>query len=202
MARLSKTHQDYLSTLNNVRARRVGANKTAEDFYTGEYITGTLNIAVPPDLAAQLGVASDWPATVVDSYAERMRFLGWADARRRGLAEVAELAGIPLAAKEAVLDSLIFGIGFIALEPDDTGTWKAHSVPPTEGTLIWDNFNERPVAGMRRRSLLDGTNQVVLYLPEGVAYLNENSTEVQNFIPHTLGAPSIVRIRNLSLIHI
>ena len=199
MAGLSKTHQDYLSTLSNVRLRRLGANKTAEEFYTGEYITGTLNIAVPPELAGKLGVASDWPATVVDSYAERMRFLGWADQRARGLAEVSELSGIPLAAKEAVLDSLIFGIGFIALEPDETGVWKAQSVPPTEGTLIWDNFNHRPVAGMRQRTMLDGSTQTVMYLPEGIAYLNGTSNEVEDFVPHTLGVPSIVR---LSLIHI
>lgn len=196
MARLSETHSEFLSTLSGTRTRRYSANKTAEDFYTGEYITGTLNIAVPPELAAKLNVASDWPATVVDSYAERMRFLGWADQRQRGLGQVTELAGVPLATKEAVLDSLIFGIGFIALEPDDTGVWKAHSVPPTEGTLIWDNFNHRPVAGMRERTLLDGDKQTVLYLPEGVAYIRGNSTEVEDFVPHTLGVPSIVRIRN------
>ena len=94
MAVLSTTHQDYLSNLNNVRLSRLSANKTAEQFYTGEYIAGTLNIAVPPELSAKLQVTSDWPATVVDSYAERMRFLGWADRRNQGVGEAAELSSM------------------------------------------------------------------------------------------------------------
>lgn len=196
MAVLSKSHHEYLSTLDNVRLSRLSANKTAEQFYTGEYITGTLDIAVPPELSSKLNVASDWPATVVDSYAERMRFLGWADQRNRGVSETTQLAGVSLAAKESVLDSLIFGIGFIALEPDDSGTWVAQSVPPTEGTIIWDNLNNRPVAGMRVRTFMDGSQQTVMYLPEGVAYVSGASHQIDDFVPHTLGMPSIVRIRN------
>lgn len=196
MAVLSTTHQDYLSNLDNVRLSRLSANKTAEQFYTGEYIAGTLNIAVPPELSAKLQVTSDWPATVVDSYAERMRFLGWADRRNRGVGEAAELSSMSLAVKESVLDSLIFGIGFIALEPNEAGVWVAQSVPPTEGTLIWDNLNARPVAGMRVRRLMDGSKQTVMYLPEGVAYISGASHQVDEFVPHTLGVPSIVRIRN------
>lgn len=182
--------------LDDVRVSRHASNLLVEQFYTGEYVTGTLNIAVPPELAGQLQVASDWPATVVDSYAERMRFLGWADARGRGFEEQVELAGVSLATKEAVLDSLIFGIGFIALEPDDDGVWIAQAVPPTEGTLLWDSFNRRPVAGMRVRHLLDGGKQTVLYLQDGVAYLEEDGVSVADFVPHGLGIPTIVRIRN------
>lgn len=196
MVGLSETHQDYLSTLSGVRSSRIAANKLAEDFYTGEYITGTLNIAVPPELAGKLHVASDWPSTVVDSYAERMRFLGWADQRATGMSDITEVAGIPLAVKESVLDSLIFGIGFIALEPNDDGVWVAQSVPPTEGTLIWDQANQRPIAGMRLRTLMGGEQQTVLYLPEGVVYLSKDGRQVDEFIPHTLGVPSIMRIRN------
>lgn len=195
MAKLSGTHREYLSGLVNLRDSRIRTNKASEDFYTGEYITNTLNIAVPPDLAGKLQVASDWPATVVDSYAERMRFLGWSDSGRYGMAEVSEVSGTSLAIKEAVLDSLIFGIGFTAMEPDENGVWVAHAVPPTEGTIMWDSFNRRPVAGMRTRHLIDGSKQTVLYLDNGIAYVGDNN-EVMDFVPHTLGMPSIIRVRN------
>lgn len=196
MAVLSEAHSDYLASMMNTIAVRKSANKKSEQFYTGEYISNTLNIAVPPELSSQLGVASDWPSTVVNSYAERMRFLGWTGAKAAGVAEISDVAGLPLAVKESVLDSLIYGIGFIALEPNDDGIWVAQSVPPTEGTLIWDNVNQRPIAGMRERTLVDGHSQKIIYVPEGVIYVSSKNSEIENFVPHSLGVPSIVRVRN------
>lgn len=194
MVQLSETHGNYLKGLSGTVQSRLQANLESEQFYTGEIVSQTLNIAVPPHLANQLGVASDWPATVVDSYAERMHFIGWRDGGSLGMADVTELSGLQLAVTDAVLDSLIYGVGFIAIEPDSDGVWSAQAVPPTRGTVIWDYSNKRPVAGMRGRTLFDGTEQTVLYLPEGIAYLEGD--EVVSFAPHGLGAPTMWRIRN------
>lgn len=196
MASLSKDHKTLLDMLEGGIRTRLPANRVAEDFYTGEYIVRTLNIAVPPELSGKLQVASDWPATVVNSYAERMHFLGWGDRGRFGMADVAEVSGARLSVKQAVLDSMIFGVGFIAVEPDDSGAWVAQSVPPSEGTIVWDSLNRRPVAGLRKRTLIGGESQVVMYLPEGILYLGPNSDKVDKFVPHSLGQPSIVRVRN------
>lgn len=196
MVALKNHHKTLLDMLDGGIRSRLRANRVAEDFYTGDYITRTLNIAVPHELSGKLQVSSDWPATVVDSYAERMHFLGWGDQGRFGMADVAELSGARLSVKQAVLDSMIFGVGFIAVEPDDSGVWAAQSVPPTEGTIVWDSLNRRPVAGLRKRQLIGGESQVIMYLPEGVLYLEPDGDGVEDFVPHGLGHPSIIRVRN------
>lgn len=197
MAVLSQEHDDLLASMHSIKSGKARTNTLLDELYTGEFVTSTLNIAVPPELAGQLGVVSDWPATVVDSYAERMNFAGFRDPSRLGMADAAEASGMSLSVDESVLDSLIFGVGFIAVEPDADGVWSTHTVPPTEGTVLWDVANKRPVAGMRERELFDGSKQTVLYLPNGVAYIGgDNRREVEDFIPHNMGIPTIVRVRN------
>lgn len=197
MVALSELHSDYSSMMLSQLSKRSAVNRESVDLYMGDYVTGTLDIAVPPELSSKLGVVSDWPATVVNSYAERQNFHGWHDRANIGLGDVSSLTGLPLALKSAVLDSMIFGVGFVAFEPNSSGVWIAQEVPPTEGTVLWDALNQRAVAGMRTRELFDGTKQTVLFLDEGVAYVEGVGADasIVDFVPHNLGAPSIQRVR-------
>lgn len=193
---------DALARMRTILQSRRGENIQSEKYYTGKIAVRNLKIAIPVELE-NLGVVSDWPTTVVNSYHERMVFLGWRDGGRYGMRELAAVTNAQIAIWESILDSLVFGVGFTAIDLDYDGIWKAQAVAPTEGTLLWDAHSHRPTHGYRLRTLTDGTTQEVLYAPYYTYYLKSGPglspaqhPEVVDVVPTGLPCPAVDRVRN------
>lgn len=160
---LSDQEKELVAACRQRVLTRRRSNTEALSYYDGTAKVKNLDIAVPPTLA-QIGVVSDWPATVVNTHVERMNFEAWADSGRFGMDELADQLQASSKIAEAVLDSAIFGVAFLALEHDGE-QWHLRSVSPLEGTLLWDANTGRPYAGYRRGETDTGDAVEVLYLP-------------------------------------
>lgn len=164
-----------LGLLKHLRANvfsRYSENKISESYYDSSVVLQNLNIAVPPTLS-DIGVASDWPATIVDAYHERLVFEGW-KSQRFGLHEISETMQAQAAVAEATLDSGVYGVGFLSFEKAFSGwgggkDWNLKSVSPFDGTILWDYASDSPLAGYRRvpGSYMTGDDTFfeILYLP-------------------------------------
>lgn len=128
------------------RARK--ANGRQQDYYEGARRVRDLGIAIPPHLRDLEAVAA-WPEIVVDVLDERMDWLGWVFGDSLvtsggpdplGLGPIFTQNHLDIEVSQAVLDSLICGVGFLVTgtgrdgEPDVlitaespnriTGTWS------------------------------------------------------------------------------
>ncbi|MCK7676349.1 hypothetical protein [Corynebacterium pygosceleis] len=194
----------FLARMRAVVQSRHRVNTTANNYYEGKFMVKNMNIAVPPTLA-QIDTVSDWPGTVVDAHHERLHLAGWKDGGNYGLAGLSAATGLELRFSEAAHDSLVFGVGFIALEPSvqDPGEWSAVSVSPLEGTAIWDVMRDAPIAAYRQIDTSEyageaGMSLEVLYLRDRVVLLQSRvgASTVQLSVPHRLDVPPVVRVRN------
>ena len=127
----------------------VKRNTELTKYYQGDYLAELLGIAVPPEFKEFRAVAG-WPSTVVDSLEERLDIdsfaaVGVTDVDSLGIDEWwaqndgASTAGL------AIVDSLIYGVSFIALsrgldgEPDPLLTVE----PATTMSGEWDARTRR-----------------------------------------------------------
>lgn len=202
MARLTDpTLLRVLSHMKETIVDRHRGNEESLKYYAGKIRVENLRIAIPAELE-NLEVVSDWPTTVVNSYHERMVFLGWRDQGRFNMRETSFLTNASTAVWEALLDSKIYGLGLLAIDQSVDGLWKTQSVTPMNGTLIWDAQDQRPMYGMRTRQLHDGTIQDILYLPYYTLYLKADGAtdgtgpEIQDVVYTGMPIPLMFRMRN------
>lgn len=171
---LSRTESDVLGQMRGFVLSRQRANREVESYIDGTVRVENLNIAVPPTLA-NIGVVVDWPETIVGTHHERLNFFGWRDNGRYGLEDVFNHRGVMQASEEALWDSCLYGVGFIAVEREitDTGvsdSWTTRAVSPQYGTIMWDAARQAPVAGYRQIPVTDywarqDISLFVLYMP-------------------------------------
>ena len=188
-------------TMKETISARERSNTESLKYYSGKIRVENLRIAIPVELE-KLEVVSDWPTTVINSYHERMVFLGWRDQGKYNMRETTYLSNATTAVWEALLDAKIFGLGLVAVDRTPSGVWKSQPVSPLEGSLIWDATDSRPMYGMRTRELFDGTKQDVLYVPYYTIYLKQQSSfntvapEVMDVVYTGMPVPLMFRFRN------
>ena len=194
MIQLSDSEASMLELMRRQVAMRAGVNSVAEQYYDGSFTVKNLGIAVPPSLA-DIGTVSDWPATVVDIRHERMQFEGWLDGGRTNIHELERSTNASLKISEAVLDSLVFGVGFLALEADQ-GKVSLYPCSPLASTMLWDYSTDTAMAGLRTVHTSDGEKREYLYLPGQIVTIDGDEVVHREYF-HLLGdAVPMVRLRN------
>ena len=141
------------------------ANEEALKRYEGSWTAQQFGISIPPSMRG-LHTVAGWGGTVVDVLEERLDWLGWAsDGDDFGLSEVYSQNGLDVDGGMAHLDSLIFGLSFVAVgsgfagEPHPLIT--AHS--PQTMTGLWDRRTRRLSAALATVVEDGSTVEVTLY---------------------------------------
>lgn len=140
-------------------------------YYDGEIGVKNMGIAIPPSLhniEADLG----WPEIVVDSLAERLEWLGWRtpDESGDGLDRVFDQNQLQVEVSKAILDSLVTGVGFLAVSRGDVAAGEPEvlvdAVSSSAATYVWDERRNRMAMGYVLRSDHAGNPLETLYLPD------------------------------------
>lgn len=170
-------------------------NQVAEQYYQGTFTVKNLGIAVPPSLA-DIGTVSDWPATVVDIRHERLQFQGWLDGRSTNIQDIARQVNASVKVSEALLDSLVFGVGFLAVVPLPGAQVALHACSPRSASMLWDYSTDQAVAGLRTLRNATGELFEQLFLPGQVVTLEGDTVVARQYLPSIGSAVPMVRIRN------
>lgn len=197
MLQLGTEESALLARMRREIGMRLAVNSMAEQYYDGSFTVKNLGIAVPPSLA-DIGTVSDWPATVVDIRHERMQFEGWLDGGRTNIHELEKSTNAGLKVSEAVLDSLVFGVGFLALEETGRqgGEVRLYPCSPLSSTMLWDYTTDKALAGLRTVNTVDGERREYLYLPGQIVTLDGDEVVDRRYFPNLDGAVPMVRLRN------
>ncbi len=130
--------------LNRLRVVNV-ANDEAESRYEGSWQAKQFGISIPPNMRG-LHSPSGWDGTVVDVLEERLDWLGWtSDGDDFGLGDIYSANGLDVDGGMAHLDSLIFGVSFVAVGSGDDGEPNPLITPlsPKLMTAKWDRRTRR-----------------------------------------------------------
>lgn len=176
LGRLSEFEEETRVRLLGQLSRVRKANKRQQEYYEGGRRVRDLGIAIPPHLRDLEAVAA-WPEIVVDVLDERMDWLGWvvgdslvtAGEDQFGLGAVYAQNHLDVEVSQAVLDSLIFGLGFLVTgtgrvgEPDVLITAES----PNRITGTWDRRLRRCTEAIAETTdaLGHGVGWVI-YLPD------------------------------------
>lgn len=138
-------------------------------YYDGEIHLKNIGIALPDtmvDVEAVLG----WPEIVVDALSERIDWLGW-----RTTDDTVDLSDVfidnqlQVEVAKAIQDSLVTGVGFLAVSHGDTAAGEplviVDAVDSSSATYIWDERRNRMAAGFEQRADGEGNLYETLYLP-------------------------------------
>jgi hypothetical protein len=152
---LSPIEDDLRVRLAGQLTRCRKANRRQETYYEGSRMVRDLGIAIPPHLR-DLPAVAGWPEIVVDVVDERMDWLSWYTSTDLGLDQIAIANHLPVEVGQAVLESLICGLGFVSVGTGDTGAGepdvlvKAES--PNRVTVTWSSRLSRAVEGLAERT--------------------------------------------------
>ncbi|AMU58408.1 portal protein [Mycobacteroides abscessus] len=205
---LSAHEQTLLGKLRTQLDTARVANAKKYRFYEGVHKAQNLDIAVPPHLA-DLDVHIGIPGIVVDVLAERIEWDGWTSTADGGdlygLDEVYRDNAIDVEQARNTVDSLICGVGFVAVgtgrpengEPAVLVTAES----PMEATTLWDPRRRVVSAGLvQRRDPLSPTTITaeVLYLPNSTVQLarGEDGKLTVTRDDHNLGTVPLVPFPN------
>lgn len=153
-------------------ARVQAPNRDARKFYDGSHVAEQFGISIPPSMQ-NLTTVAGWAGTVVDVLEERLDWLGWtSDGDDLGLSGVYAQNALDTDSGMAHLDSLIFGLSFVAIGSGDAGEPSPLVTPqsPESMTADWDARRRRLSAALS--ALTDGSGQVsevTLYAPDETA---------------------------------
>lgn len=175
-------------------------------YYDGKQNTYHLKLSIPAQLGRSVEVVNGWAGKVVDSVEERIDFRGWASTGDiLGLDEVYKDNFLGVEASRAQLDSLIYGVSFLAVgtgvesnnEPDILVTAES----PLRATMLWDYRARQAEAGMIRT--YDERGRMIMetiYLRNETITLERNDDgstwEVTARDPHNKGRVPMVRLLN------
>lgn len=178
------------------------ANREAQEFYDGSRLTRDLGISTPPSMQTLRAVAG-WPGTVVDVLEERLDWLGWdSEGDDFGLDEVYAANDLDVESGMTHVDSLIFGLSFVAVGSGDDGEPSPLVTPssPLTTTGVWDNRARRLTSAL---SVTMGGNaapqEVTLYTPDSTkTFVASNGVWEVKDTPdiHHLGRVPVVLVPN------
>lgn len=193
--------QTELLTLLEGKLNRVrGQNRLKGSYYDGTAAVDNLGIAVPKSLENVRPVLG-WPATVVDVLAERLDFRGFTipgdEEATAQFALLAARSSLMVELQKAITDSLIYGIGFLAVT-EDYGAPDARAVDPLSASFVWDDSGRRVRAGLVVNETSTGVRLRTLYLPDAtvVERVGDNGTTTVETLEHNRGIAGLVPITN------
>lgn len=174
-------------------------NRRRWQYYDGKAGLKNMGIAVPEELANVEAVIG-WPEIVVDALAERIEWSGWrSDQDITGLQAVFAENQLDYEVSKAVLDSLVTGVGFLAVSAGsaDEPAVVVNAVPSTQATYRWDDRLNRMAAGLVYRHGLDGELFETLYLPDVTIArtVDRDGERVQRF-EHNRGRCGLIVLPN------
>ena len=192
------------STARDLEEKLLGysmANELAGAFYDEEYSVQMLDLGMPKE-ASRLRLVMGWARTVVDVLAERLEPLAWAhpDIDRDDAAELWEDSGAASAIPQAIIDHLVYGMGFLSATAGDVAAGeprvlvRAHSATSTTADVC-------PRTGYVRSALtLHDEKTATLWLPTAIVEMHrsakEKTWEVRHVAENRLGAVPMVAIPN------
>nr|WP_052095180.1 phage portal protein [Corynebacterium auriscanis] len=179
--------------------RHAVSNRKKWEYYDGAVGIKNLGIAVPEALVNVEAVVG-WPEVVVDALAERLEFQGW-----RSQEDISDLERVfvdnqlDVEVQKAVLDSLVTGVGFLAVSNGGVGEPDVivNAVPSSRATFEWDERLNRMACGFTRELAADGAVFETLYLPERTVtrVVRDGVAEVTT-VAHGLGRCALVALPN------
>lgn len=146
--RLTAASDVELHMIESMAARLVhysAANRDAEEYYDGSYVTENFGISIPPRMQG-LDTVAGWGGTVVDVLEERLDWLGWtSEGEDYGLDQVYAENGLDIDSGMAHLDALIFGVSFVTVGAGWDGEPSPLVTPhsPKDLTVTWDRRSRR-----------------------------------------------------------
>lgn len=168
---LSKSEDESVSALRaRLQAVRV-PNRDKSKWYEAEQDPKDLGISSPKGLPEQIKAVSGWPGTVVDVLEERLEFRGWnAGASQASLADVYRDNQLGVESGRGHLDTLIYGVGFVAVGVGDMSAGEPDVLVTAESTetctVEWDYRLRRAKAALSQTRDEYGTVVMeTLYLP-------------------------------------
>lgn len=165
------------------------------DYYEGTAPFKNLGISIPVSLE-DVGTVVGWPETVVDIMSERLSWRGWQSTDDlMGLDEVASNSLVGFEFSQMILESLIYGQGFMEVSEgdDDEPDVVVQAVSARTATGIWDTRKRRLGAGYSMFESRDGVVEM-LYTPDATVRIVGN--EVAGRDDHGYGRPTLVRQAN------
>lgn len=165
------------------------------DYYEGTAPLKNLGISIPASLE-DVGTVVGWPETVVDIMSERLSWRGWQSTDDlMGLDEVATNSLVGFEFSQMILESLIYGQGFMEVSEgdDDEPEVVVQAVSARTATGIWDTRKRRLGAGYSTFESRDGVVEM-LYTPTATIRIVGN--EVTGRDDHEFGRPTLVRQAN------
>lgn len=145
-----------------------GANRDAEEYYDGSWVTAQFGISIPPSMR-NLHTVAGWAGTVVDVLEERLDWLGWTSSGDLfGLDEVFAQNELDVDSGAAHLDALIFGVSFVAVGSGFEGEPHPLVTPHSPKTMTgrWDRRTRRLLDALSYRSENGQVVEVTLYKPD------------------------------------
>lgn len=186
---------------------RYEGNRARDLIYQAKQRVKNLGIALPPQME-RIRTVIGWPGTVVDVLEERLEledFLATgADLDQLGLREVWAANHMAVEQSSVHLDSLIFGLNFVAVSDGDDVKDEPHPLitvePPTRMTAEYDARTRRlsAAAGVTRNDNGEVTG-ATLYLPDVDIILTKDSSGAWTVVDrqeHGLGRVRVVRFVN------
>jgi hypothetical protein len=199
---MSDDETALLARLRGMLRRKQKVNRIKERYYEAKQFTRYMDISVPPMFQA-VGVAVGWPGTVVDAYEERIDFRGWASSGDLlGLDEVYADNYLDVEASRNTLDTLLFGMGFMAISQGDPANDEPELLVTAESslrsTMLWDYRKRRAEAAYTQT--YDERNRIIMetfYTENATITLERDPNNVDMVVKdvddHNLGHVPVVR---------
>lgn len=151
LAPLQSDENEVLSRMRSQLRRYLWRNRMLERRYEASHSTAHMDISVPPQLP-RVEVVAGWGGKVVDKLEERIDFRGWVSSGDiMGLDRVYEDNYMAVESSRAHVDSLLYGISFIALGTGDPSNNEPDILVTAESslrsTMLWDQRSRRALAG-------------------------------------------------------
>lgn len=205
---LSDEERAVVSFLQRLRSHEAPLLAMLDAYYNGQQAIDTLGISMPPELE-DLRTALGWPRIGVDLLwecldVEGFRFPG-ADTTDQVSWEIWQRNDLDTEFPLGVLDSLIFGLSYMAV-----GTSDELDVPwmtvesPLNMTARWDPRRRAVEGAMQHYVDDDGRQFATLYLPDQTIELapdERGALEVVDRDRHRQGAVPVFRLANRSRTH-
>lgn len=201
---LSKAEDETAVALRNRLASVRVANLDKSKWYEADQDPKDLGIATPRGMSEQIQAVLGWPGTVVDVLEERLEFRGWTSADGTRLGDVFRDNQLGVESGRGHLDTLIYGVGFIAVGVGDASIGEPEVLVTAESTesctVDWDYRLRRARSALSQTR--DETGVVVmetLYLPNETIRFEKSVGGRLSVVArdvHNLGRVPVARMLN------
>jgi len=177
------------------------ANREADLRYSGQWATVQFGISIPPNMRTLRTIAG-WCGTAVDVLEERLDWLGWSTIDgddTLGLNGVFAENELAVDSGMVHLDSLIFGVSFVAVGTGVEGEPNPLITPysPKNVTGIWSRTTRRLEAAIAADFTDGRLVSVTLYRPDETVTVDTSATwVVVSRDRHMLGRVPVVMVPN------